>query len=155
MMQKWVVLEGKEKERRVKHPKIMQEMINFNIMMLILSAIAGMHSLAGPTAGIFLARQNWGGVWLRQGRCYFAQKKIEIFRGVASILFRRGNIFGGRPRGESGGTPENCRKFAQNFLKWKMHYFSLFYTKLNKTCVNFSSDWTKNTNCWECFEKIL
>ena len=30
-----------------------------------------------------------------------------------------------------------------------MHYFSIFFKKINKQCINFSRVWTKNTNCWE------
>ena len=55
--------------------------------------------------------------------------------------------------------PPGCRKIFENFQRFflsaKMHYFSLFYTKLLKPRVNFSRVWTKNTNCWAVFEKIL
>ena len=36
-----------------------------------------------------------------------------------------------------------------------MHYYSLFYTKFYKPCVNCSLVWTKNTPCWKAFEKVL
>ena len=66
-----------------------------------------------------------------------------------------GNTLGGQPRGGSGGgaprTPENFRKFSKNFFRklFKMHYFSIFFKKVNKPCVNFSRVWTKNTNFWK------
>ena len=45
----------------------------------------------------------------------------------------------------------NFENFSKNFLRklQKMNYFSIFFKKFNKPCVNFSRVWTKNTNCWE------
>ena len=37
----------------------------------------------------------------------------------------------------------------------KMHYFSIFFKKVNKPCVKTLRLWTKNANCWEIFEKNL
>ena len=37
----------------------------------------------------------------------------------------------------------------------KTHYFSIFFKKFNKPCVNFWRVWTKNTNFSGNFEKIL
>ena len=78
----------------------------------------------------------------------------EEFSGVARILARGEHfrelaawgILGRSPR-----TPENFRKFSKNSL-WKllkMHYFRIFFKKVNKPCVNFSRVWTKNTNFGE------
>ena len=71
-----------------------------------------------------------------------------------------GNTLGGQPRGGSGGgaprTPENFRKISKNLL-WKllkMHYFSIFFKKVNKACVNFSLVWTKNTNFGEILKNF-
>ena len=53
-------------------------------------------------------------------------------------------------------TPENFRKISKNF-EWKllkMHYFSIFFEKVNKPCVNFSCVWTKNTDFWEILKII-
>ena len=38
-----------------------------------------------------------------------------------------------------------------------MHYFSIFFKKFNKPCVNFSRVWAKNTNFgnFEKFSKIF
>ena len=56
--------------------------------------------------------------------------------------------------GPGSGAPERRRIFEnlqRNFLikLQKMHYFSIFFKKFNKPCVNFWGVWTKNTNCWE------
>ena len=37
----------------------------------------------------------------------------------------------------------------------KLLYFRLFCKEITKPCVKFSRVWTKNTICWENFEKIL
>ena len=59
----------------------------------------------------------------------------------------------GRLRSWSGG---DAGKFAKRYLKKiaKMHYFSIFFKKSNKPCVNFSRFWTKNKLLGN-FEKIL
>ena len=51
-------------------------------------------------------------------------------------------------------TLENFRKFSKRFLKKiaTMHYFSIFFKKFNKACVNFLRVWTKNTICWKFWE---
>ena len=49
-------------------------------------------------------------------------------------------------------------KICKNLLKKnaKMHYFSLFYTKMYKLFKsNVSHGWPKNTTSWEIFEKFL
>ena len=56
--------------------------------------------------------------------------------GVARILVRGGDTFEGRPRGGSKISKNCLRKIA------KMHYFSIFFKKVNKPCVTFSRDWT-------------
>ena len=65
----------------------------------------------------------------------------------------------GQPRGGGGCPPQDAEEFSHictlSEEKCKMHYFSLFYTKLYKPRVTFSRVWTKNTNCWEIFEKFL
>ena len=83
----------------------------------------------------------------------------------------QGFLFGGntlrcRPRrGSGGGAPwitepsGEISKIFKTFLKKiaKMHYFSIYFKKVNKPCVIFSRIWTKNTNCWEIlrnFRKI-
>ena len=48
----------------------------------------------------------------------------------------------------------NFEEFSKFFFK-KMHYFSIFYKNFIKICVTFSRVWTKNTNSWEIFDKIL
>ena len=35
-----------------------------------------------------------------------------------------------------------------------MHYFSIFFTKFKKLCVDFLRVWTKNPNCWEILRKF-
>ena len=59
-------------------------------------------------------------------------------------------------RGLSPLDAGKLSKISKNFIKKssKMHYFSLFHTIFDKPCV-FSHVWTKNTNCWESFEKML
>ena len=49
------------------------------------------------------------------------------------------------------GKFEKFSQISKIFLQKiaKMHYFSIFFKKFNKPCVNFSRVWTKNTNCWE------
>ena len=62
---------------------------------------------------------------------------------------------------------ENFSKIFEKFRKYfeksfkkvldisKNVYFSIFCKVLLKPCVQFSRVWTKNTNCWENFKKIL
>ena len=53
------------------------------------------------------------------------------------------------------GLVENFRKFSKDFLRkfLEVHYFSIFFKKHNKPCVNFSLVWTKNTS-WEILRKF-
>ena len=55
------------------------------------------------------------------------------------------------------------QKFSRNFAKIfkkslqniaKMHYFSIFFKKVNKPMRSFFAVWTKNTNCWEILRKF-
>ena len=79
---------------------------------------------------------------------------------MSSVAYAGKNFGGGvqgygRPRRGSGGWAPGCRKIFENLQKnflrklQKMHYFSKFFKRFNKPCVNFSRVWTKNTNCWE------
>ena len=75
---------------------------------------------------------------------------MNTVQGVARILFQMGNILGGRPRGGSGGEVEFPKIFKNLLMQIaKMHYFSIFFKKVNKSCVNFSRVWKKSTHCWE------
>ena len=72
------------------------------------------------------------------------------------------NTFGGGSReGSEGRSPPpragEFSKICKNLLRklLKMHYFSIFFEEINKTCVNISCVWTKNTNRQEFFEKML
>ena len=60
-----------------------------------------------------------------------------MFRGVARILFRWGNILGCRPRGGPGAgapqMPENFRKFAKIFLRKLQKSIILAYFNQNFT----------------------
>ena len=58
---------------------------------------------------------------------------------------------------EKHNFSESFEKIFENFIRifLKMHYFSIFFQKVNKPCVNFLRVWTKNANCWETFEKFL
>ena len=69
--------------------------------------------------------------------------------------FRWGVQGYGRPRRGSGGG--KFSKIWKNFLRklQKINYFSIFFKKLNKPCVNFSRVWTKNTNYWEILRNFL
>ena len=55
------------------------------------------------------------------------------------LLFR---VFGRKTQMDG-----NFEKFSKNFLRKlrEIHYFSIFFKKFNKPCVNFSRVWTKNT----------
>ena len=66
------------------------------------------------------------------------------------------------PLGGPGAEPhpsrtlENFRNFLKNCL-WKLlkkHYFSIFFKKVNKPCVNFSRVWTKNAYFLEILRKF-
>ena len=35
-----------------------------------------------------------------------------------------------------------------------MHYFRIFFNKVNKPCVKFLRVWTKNANCWDILRKF-
>ena len=67
-----------------------------------------------------------------------------------------GTLFGGRHCGGPGARAPGRWRIFKKFLKKiaKMHYFSKFFKKLNKSCVNFSRVWTKNTNGWEILIKF-
>ena len=45
----------------------------------------------------------------------------------------------------------NCEKISKKIsLKIaKLYYFSIFFQKCSKLCVNFWRVWTKKANCWE------
>ena len=83
--------------------------------------------------------------------CLETFEKINIetvsSMGVARFWFNGEHVGGRLPGGymsESSRTPETFRKFSKNFLEnWKMHYFSMFFKKGNKPCVNFSCVWTQ------------
>ena len=57
----------------------------------------------------------------------------------------------GGPGAEPPGRQRIFENLQKNFLKKiaKMHYFSIFFEKFKKPCVNFTCVWTKNTNSWE------
>ena len=70
------------------------------------------------------------------------------------IWFER-NTLGSASYGGTGGapqTPENFRNFLRKLRK--IHGFSLF-CKIFRPSVHFSHFWTKNTNGWKSFKKIL
>ena len=54
-------------------------------------------------------------------------------------------------RADPSGRRRIFEIFQKDFLRklQKMHYFSIFFKKFNKPCVNFSRVWTKKTNSWE------
>ena len=50
----------------------------------------------------------------------------------------------------------NCRKFSKDFLrKLKMNYFSIFFKKCNKPCVNFFSWLDEKHTSQEMLQKFL
>ena len=61
----------------------------------------------------------------------YAGKNLGGFKVMAGLV--------GGPGGEAPRTPENFRKFEKNVLRklQKMKYFSIFFKKFNKPCVNF------------------
>ena len=88
-----------------------------------------------------------------------------VIASAAPPGFRFGgwNTLGVRPRIGSGGLPPtDAGEFSKIFKKLlkkiaKMHYFSIFFKKLNKPCASFARVWTQNRNCWEIseiFQKI-
>ena len=48
------------------------------------------------------------------------------------------------------GKFEKFSNVFENFRK--IHYFSIFFEKFNKPCVNFSRVWTKTTIFWKILE---
>ena len=48
------------------------------------------------------------------------------------------------------------RKFSKIFFRklLKMHYFSIFFEKFNKPCVNFLRVWTKKTIYWKFWDNF-
>ena len=70
---------------------------------------------------------------------------------VARISIRGGGHFWG-----SASWGVRGRRIFKKFLRklLKMHYFSIFFKKFSKPCVNFSHVWTKNTWLGN-FEKIV
>ena len=61
-------------------------------------------------------------------------------RGVARILFRKGNIFGGRPRGGGPGPePPGPQRYFENFLRkaQKMHYLAYFTQSFTNIALLF------------------
>ena len=84
---------------------------------------------------------------------------VDMHSGVRRKNFRGFQGYGRPRRGCGGGaplTPENFRKFAINFLKKiaKMHYFSIFFKKVNNHALIFRAFERKLQIVWKFWENF-
>ena len=81
----------------------------------------------------------------------FQIKNKQIFKNIWKILKNFQNFLKSFTK-----FSKNFRKFLKIFLRklWKMHYFSRFFTKFKKLCIDFCA-FGRKSQCIGNFEKIF